>query len=52
MIPSRSNTSRLASAVAQLTGWPANVMPWAKLAVPDRNGSAIVSRAMTPPRGA
>ena len=51
-MPSRSITSRLASAIAAHTGWPANVNPWVKLLWPCMNGSATRSEAITAPIGA
>ena len=52
MMPSFSITSRLASAIAAQTGWPANVNPWVKLLWPSMNGSATLSEAITAPIGA
>ena len=51
-MPSRSNTSRFAIAIAAHTGWPANVNPCVKLFVPFMNGSATRSDAITAPIGA
>ena len=52
MIPSFSKTSRLASATADATGCPPNVMPWANEFVPVLKGSATRSEAITAPIGA
>ena len=49
--PRFSNTSRLAMATAQLTGWPPKVKPWGKLASPWRNGSISRSLATSAPSG-
>ena len=43
--------SRLASATAADTGWPANVMPCRNVAVPELNGSISASRTTIPPIG-
>ena len=51
-MPSRSNTSRFAIAIAEHTGCPANVNPCVKLLWPLRNGSATRSDAITAPIGA
>ena len=48
---SRSNTSRLAIATAEATGWPANVEPWANISLPLMNGSATWSETIMPPIG-
>ena len=48
---SRSNTSRLAIATAEATGWPAKVKPWVNISVPCMNGSAIRSETIIPPIG-
>ena len=52
MTSSRSNASRLASAIAAHIGWPPNVEPWVKLLAPSMNGSAIRSETITAPIGA
>ena len=52
MMSSRSNTSRLARATAQLTGCPAKVKPWAKLRSPCKKGSTRRSLAIMAPSGA
>ena len=44
--------SRFAIATAAATGWPPNVKPWANIAVPSMNGSAIRSEAIIAPIGA
>ena len=46
--------SRLAIATAAAIGWPANVDPWANIAVlpASMNGSATFSDAITAPIGA
>ena len=44
--------SRLASAAAAATGWPAKVKPCANIALPSMNGSAIRSEAIIAPIGA
>ena len=49
---SRSNTSRLAIAIAEHTGCPANVNPCVKLFIPLANGSDTRSEAITAPIGA
>ena len=46
-----SKTSRLASATADDTGCPANVMPCRNVASPVRNGSISSSRTIMPPSG-
>ena len=38
MMPSFANTSRFASATAEATGWPPNVIPWANEFVPRVEG--------------
>ena len=43
--------SRLASATAVDTGWPANVMPCRNVAVPELNGSISASLTIMPPSG-
>src|ERR687892_128904 len=50
--PSRSKTSRLASATAAHIGCPPHVKPWAKEFVPFRNGSMTRSEAIIAPIGA
>jgi hypothetical protein len=43
--------SRFASATAQDTGWPPNVMPWANISLPPRKGSISRSDAIIAPSG-
>ena len=43
--------SRLASATAADTGWPANVTPCRNVAVPELNGSIRASLTTIPPSG-
>ena len=50
--PSFSIASMFASAIAEQTGWPANVNPCVKLLMPCMNGSATRSVAITAPIGA
>ena len=52
MIPSLANTSRLASATADATGWPPNVIPCVNELPGFENGSNIRSVAITAPIGA
>ena len=52
MMPSLANTSRFASATAEATGCPPNVMPWANEFVPVLKGSKMRSEAITAPIGA
>ena len=52
MMPSLANTSRLASATAEATGWPPNVMPWVNELRGCANGSKMRSEAITAPIGA
>src|SRR3954451_16798521 len=37
------------SAIAHMTGWPPNVIPWVNIDVPDANGSKTLSVVMTAP---
>ena len=41
--------SMFLSAIAAITGWPPNVMPWLYILCPSKNGSKTFSVAMTAP---
>ena len=41
--------SMFLSAIAHMTGWPPNVIPWENIDVAPRNGSMTLSVATTPP---
>ncbi len=49
MIPSRFMISMFFSAIALITGWPPNVIPWEYIDVSARNGSITRSVATTAP---
>ena len=49
MIPSRFMISMFFSAIADMTGWPPNVIPCEYIEEPSRNGAATLSDTTTAP---